>query len=84
MSERILDLDRTVYALCAGDPGIAQILAEAGFPDVARPGMLNTVGRFMTIPKGAAMKGIALEEIKGIFEAHGYKVIGGGDACVGR
>ncbi|HML45864.1 MAG TPA: DUF1858 domain-containing protein [Clostridia bacterium] len=61
MSGRIVDLDRTVYALCAADPGIAGILAEAGFRDVTLPGMLNTAGRFMTIPKGAAMKRIPLD-----------------------
>ena len=56
MNDRILDLNSTVYALCTNDPGIAEVLVEAGFPDVVRPGMLNTAGRFMTIPKGAAMK----------------------------
>ncbi len=80
MSGRILDLGQTVYALCTADPGIAAILAEAGFPDVTRPGMLNTAGRFMTIPKGAAMKRIPLEQIRRIFESHGYEVIGGGIA----
>lgn len=78
MSERIVDLDQTVHALCTADPRIAEILAEAGFRDVTRPGMLNTAGRFMTIPKGAAMKRIPLEDIKRTFESHGYAVIGGG------
>ena len=32
------------------------ILAEIGFVDILKPGMLNTAGRFMTIPKGAAMR----------------------------
>ncbi len=79
MNDRILDLDSTVYALCTNDPEIAEVLVEAGFLDVVRPGMLNTAGRFMTIPKGAAMKRIPLEVIKNTFEAHGYKVIGGAD-----
>lgn len=78
MGERVLDLNRTVYALCTEDPEIAGILAEAGFSDVARPGMLNTAGRFMTIPKGAAMKRMNLDDVKRVFEAHGYKVTGGG------
>lgn len=78
MSERIVDLDQTVHALCTADPAIAEILAEIGFKDVMRPGMLSTAGRFMTIPKGAAIKRIPLTQIKETFEAHGYKVIGGG------
>ena len=79
MSVRVLDLDRTVYALCADDPGLAEILAKTGFPDITRPGMLNTAGRFMTIPKGAVMKRIPLEDIKSAFQAFGYKVIGNED-----
>lgn len=78
MSERILDLDQTVYSLCTGDPVISKILAEAGFRDIELPGVLNTAGRFMTIPKGAAMKRIPLESIKKSFEEHGYRIVGGG------
>jgi selenophosphate synthetase-related protein len=79
MSEKILDLSQTVYALCARDPEIAEILAEAGFRDITRPGMLATAGRFMTIPKGAAMKRIEIEHIKRMFEAHGYRIVGEGE-----
>jgi hypothetical protein len=28
---------------------------ELGFESIGNPAMLNTAGRFMTIPKGAAM-----------------------------
>ena len=77
MNERILDLDQTVYSLCMADPAIVSLLAEVGFKDISRPGMLHTAGRFMTIPKGAAMKRIELAMIIKTFETHGYKVIGG-------
>lgn len=74
MADRVLDLSRTVYELCTADPGILSILAEAGFADVARPGMLATAGRLMTIPKGASMKKKDLEEIKKLFISHGYQI----------
>ena len=77
MNGKVLDLDRTVYELCTGDPEIAGILQEAGFSDVTKPGMLNTAGRFMTIPKGAQMKRIDLAEVKRIFAERGYEVVGG-------
>jgi hypothetical protein len=77
MSEKVLDLDRTVYELCSGDPEIAGILQEVGFADVTKPGMLNTAGRFMTIPKGAQFKRIDLAEVKRVFAEHGYRVVGG-------
>ena len=56
MDGKILDLSKTVHELCANDPDIKDILAEIGFTDITRPGMLATAGRFMTIPKGAALK----------------------------
>lgn len=77
MSEKVLNLDRTVYELCSGDPEVSEILKEAGFADVTKPGMLNTAGRFMTIPKGAQLKRINLEDIKRIFSEHGFRVVGG-------
>ncbi len=77
MSGKVLDLDRTVYELCTGDPEIAGILQDVGFADVTKPGMLNTAGRFMTIPKGALLKRIDLAEVKRIFAERGYEVVGG-------
>lgn len=77
MQEKLLDVRRTVYALCAADPQISKILAEAGFSDITKPGMLTTAGRFMTIPKGAALKGLDMRRIEQIFAGHGYKIIGG-------
>lgn len=74
MADKVVDLSRTVYELCTADPGILTILVELGFADVARPGMLATAGRLMTIPKGAAMKKKDLEEIKQCFIDHGYEI----------
>ncbi|HPZ51913.1 MAG TPA: DUF1858 domain-containing protein, partial [Clostridia bacterium] len=39
-----------------------------------KPGMLQTAGRFMTIPKGAKLKKIDLETIKKKFIDLGYVV----------
>lgn len=75
---KLLDLDQTVHALCTQYPDLPELLQEAGFSDITKPGMLNTVGRFMTIPKGAAMKRIDLKQVRQLFEAHGYEVTGGG------
>ena len=74
MDEKILDLDKTVYELCAADPGIAKVLEDIGFRDVTKPGMLATAGRFMTIPKGATLKKIDLETVIQAFAAHGYRI----------
>jgi hypothetical protein len=36
--------------------------------------MLNTAGRFMTIPKGAKMKNINMEQIKERFQREGFEI----------
>ena len=74
MESMIIDLSQTVYELCMKDPEVVDILAELGFRDIARPGMLATAGRFMTIPKGARLKGIQVDDIKAAFISRGYQV----------
>jgi len=72
---RELDLRKTVYELCMDDPEIMEIMKELGFDNIASPGMLKTAGRFMTIPKGAAMKGIPMDRIKETFAGKGYVIL---------
>lgn len=48
------------------------MLEEAGFSEVTKPGMLATAGRFMTLPKGAALKKLDLKTAKQTFAKHGY------------
>jgi hypothetical protein len=74
MSAKSIDFNKTVYELCSEDPQIIELLVSLGFNDITKPGMLNTAGRFMTIPKGAAMKKLALETIKQVFIENGYEV----------
>lgn len=74
MKTKEISLEKTVFELCSADPQVAGILAEAGFADIRKPGMLQTAGRFMTLKKGAALKNISIEHIKTTFEAHGYSV----------
>ena len=77
MSVRKIDLSKTVYELCKEYPETAEILQNLGFADITKPGMLQTAGRFMTIPKGAQMKHIDLTLIKQAFEENGYEVTEG-------
>lgn len=74
MSNKIIDFNKTIYELSSENPDMAGILAEIGFTDITRPGMISTVGRFMTIKKGSAAKGIDLDVIKKKFEENGYEV----------
>ena len=70
----VIDFKKTVYELCSENKDIAEILSEIGFKDITKPGMINTAGRFMTIPKGAKAKGFNIEEIKKEFIKRGYEI----------
>ena len=78
MDAKILDLGQSVYTLCSDNPELVQILAELGFADIAKPGMLSTAGRFMTLPKGAALRKMDLNTIKSALEQRGYTIVEGG------
>lgn len=70
-----IDLNESVYTLCKAHPGLADVLASLGFADILRPGMLQSAGRFMTLPKGAALKGIDLAQVRATLLAQGYEVV---------
>lgn len=70
----IIDLSKSVYEICKEHPEVVAIMKDLGFESIASPGMLNTAGRFMTIPKGAAMKHIPMEKIKTAFEEKGFEL----------
>ncbi|MEG0268270.1 MAG: DUF1858 domain-containing protein [Carnobacterium sp.] len=58
-----IDLNTTVYDLVTTHPEIGQVLYDLGLKDIKNPAILNTMGKYMTIPKGAKMKKIELQTI---------------------
>ena len=70
----VIDLSKSVFEICKEHPDVIAIMQDLGFESITNPGMLNTAGRFMTIPKGAAMKQISMEKIKEVFAANGFKL----------
>ena len=74
--EKMFDLSQTIYQIHEQYPEIRDIMVELGFQDIAKPGMLQTAGRFMTLPKGAAMKKIDLDVIRQTLKDKGFQVIG--------
>jgi hypothetical protein len=73
--EKIINFNKSVYELSKENPEIIQIMKELGFTDIDKPGMLNTMGRFMTINKGIVMKKLPIDRIKETFILKGYTVI---------
>lgn len=73
--DKKIDLKKTVFELSQLHPEFLETMKELGFHDITNPAMLKTAGRFMTVPKGARLKGIPLEKIKEAFERKGFEVI---------
>ena len=73
-SEKAIDLRNSVYEVCTKYPELIEMMKELGFVDIVKPGMLETAGRFMTLPKGAKMKGIDLGDIRHKLESLGFTV----------
>ncbi len=74
MESKTIDLKQSVYTLCTQYPELAEILKQIGFTDITKPGMLATAGRFMTIPKGAALKRMDLGVVRSMLAEHGFQV----------
>ncbi len=72
--EKTIDLSKSVFEICRDHPEMIEVMGELGFENIATPGMLNTAGRFMTIPKGAEMKKISLEHIIEVLKQKGFIV----------
>lgn len=66
-----------IFNLINNNPDIKEIMAELGFVDILKPGMLNSAGRFMNLEKGAKLKAVDWEIIEKKFAEHGYKILRG-------
>ncbi|MFC3750324.1 DUF1858 domain-containing protein [Paenibacillus sp. GCM10012306] len=73
--EKVLKLDESIFELVGRHPEVMEIMAELGFRDIAKPGMLQTAGRFMTLSKGIKLKKMDPDTVKLAFEQRGFKVL---------
>ena len=64
--------NQNIYSIIKQHPNVCNIMVELGFTDIVKKGMLQTVGRVMTIEKGAKMKEIDLKHIEKVFKAYGF------------
>ncbi len=70
-----ITLNESIYELVIRYPEIKAILFELGFEDIVKPGMIQTVGKFMNLKKGSALKKIDRSTIIGKLEAGGFEVV---------
>lgn len=72
-----IDFSKSLFELVSQYPVVKDIMWEIGFKEIVKPGMLQTAGRYVTIPKGAKMKKIPLTKVIAAFEAKGFQIVGG-------
>ena len=74
--KKSIDFSRSVYELVAEYPELADIMDELGFSEVKKPAVLHSVGKLMTIPKGAKMKGIEMLDVVAALIKAGFAIEG--------
>ena len=75
MSKKI-DLNWSVYDITKTYPEVVDIMVNLGFDEIKKPAMLNSVGRIMTIPKGAKAKGISIPVVIAELIKNGFEITG--------
>lgn len=71
-----LDLNKTVYELTQDYPELIEIMAGLGFTEIIKKPMLHSVGKIMTIPKGAKMKNISMMDVVTTLMGKGFELVG--------
>ena len=74
--KKSIDFSRSVYELVTEYPELADVMDELGFSEVKKPAMLHSVGKLMTIPKGAKMKGIEMLDVVAALIKTGFAIEG--------
>lgn len=73
---KTLDLSKSVYELTQEYPELIPLMEQLGFTEITKKGMLVSVGRMMTLPKGAKMKGIPIEKVQATLRENGFETEG--------
>lgn len=71
-----LDLNKTVFELTQEYPELVDIMAKLGFTEITKKTMLHSVGKIMTIPKGAKLKKISMMDVITTLMSHGFELVG--------
>ena len=71
-----LDLNKTVFELTQEYPELVDIMVRLGFTEITKKPMLHSVGKIMTIPKGAKMKNISMMDVVTTLINNGFELVG--------
>ncbi len=71
-----LNLNKSIYELTKEYPELINLMESLGFREISKKAMLNSVGKMMTIPKGAKVKNISMMEIVSALMKEGFEIEG--------
>ena len=72
--EKVISLTDSIYNLVKKYSEAIEIMEDLGFEGMTNKKTINTVGRIMTLEKGAKFKNIDIKIIKDEFEKHNFIV----------
>lgn len=72
---KTIDFDQPVRNLAHQNLEFVDQMVELGFTKITVPGMLDSVGRFVTLNKGCRIMGIPKDKVVAYFKDAGYEVI---------
>lgn len=73
--EKVISVNQYIRDLCLKYPELVTILFDFGFTEITKTGMLATVGRFVTLKQGAALRKINFGLLKKTLIANGFSIM---------
>ncbi len=74
MTEKIADLDKTLYELTEQYPELIDVLFDLGFAGVRTPAMREGHGKQMTVRAGCGHLGLDLGQVAAVLRSKGFTV----------
>ena len=71
-----LDLSQNIYELTTQYPELIDIMNNLGFVEIKKEFMRKSMGKLMTLPKGAKLRGIAMEKVIIALMQNGFELSG--------
>ncbi len=71
-----LDLSQNIYELTTLYPELIDIMSDLGFSEIKKEFMRKSMGKLMTLPKGAKLRGIGMEKIIFTLLQNGFELTG--------
>ncbi len=73
-----IDINKNIFQLTNEYPELISILFDLGFREIVKPGMLNTVGKFMKLKQGCSLRGINYLDLINKLTQYNFTIIRGG------